>query len=468
MAKGKGKAVSVTAALLGGDAVQQDPDSSGIPDSESGGSEKGEVVRLVAGHPEDECACGRMTASESEPETSASEDVSASEDASDKCEKCREKEKQAESSEADESAVSEQSSEKDSIPEEKQAESSEADSGVSEQSSEKDSIPAENSEAQSSAEEPSASEAATTSEEAQSSKAETSSAADSGAKSETTENSKAGNEASTVDDDDGWTMSETALLKGMKEGGSTWAGITKALNKSKSQCQQKWKAVQAEEKSGGDGGDTADKENEAEKSGGDGGDPTDKKDEAAKSGGDGGDSTDKKKQAEVKSDRKTKKKQAEVKSVAKNGKTSESKKAKPPASKIKPPEPAPRSSSSSSESPSTTSSVERAEQARYLQTEIYPQLYPPIITPKPDDFFSSSDCDALAHAHSKAMRSRMLEMQANFYNATGRMVPLSFLASKCEGSEGNILQGKKLLVERWATEVASAAACAEEEEDDDD
>lgn len=78
---------------------------------------------------------------------------------------------------------------------------------------------------------------------------------------------------------------------------------------------------------------------------------------------------------------------------------------------------------------------EKHHQMRYLHDHIYKEMYPAEIHPQPDAYLSQRDCDLLATIDSKYKRSRWLEMQANFYNATGRMVPLEAIRDRCERAE---------------------------------
>ncbi|KAM4055949.1 hypothetical protein HRG_002874 [Hirsutella rhossiliensis] len=77
----------------------------------------------------------------------------------------------------------------------------------------------------------------------------------------------------------------------------------------------------------------------------------------------------------------------------------------------------------------------KCQDVRYLRNHVYPELYPGMIQPEPDEFFGEHDCAVLAAVDSKYKRSRWLEMQANFYNVTGRMVPLYLIRDKCERAE---------------------------------
>jgi hypothetical protein len=78
---------------------------------------------------------------------------------------------------------------------------------------------------------------------------------------------------------------------------------------------------------------------------------------------------------------------------------------------------------------------EKRKQTRYLQDHIYSEMYPAEIHPHPDAYLNQRDCDLLATIDSKYKRSRWLEMQANFYNVTGRMVPLEAIRDRCEQAE---------------------------------
>ncbi|KJZ75527.1 hypothetical protein HIM_04990 [Hirsutella minnesotensis 3608] len=75
------------------------------------------------------------------------------------------------------------------------------------------------------------------------------------------------------------------------------------------------------------------------------------------------------------------------------------------------------------------------QDAQYLRNHVYPALYPGTIHPEPDEFFGEHDCAVLAAVDSKYKRSKWLEMQANFYNVTGRLIPLHLIRDKCERAE---------------------------------
>ncbi|QPC73488.1 hypothetical protein HYE68_004240 [Fusarium pseudograminearum] len=79
--------------------------------------------------------------------------------------------------------------------------------------------------------------------------------------------------------------------------------------------------------------------------------------------------------------------------------------------------------------------LEKVKQMKYLHEEIYDEMYPADIHPQPNGYFNAQDCALLATIDSKYKRSRWLEMQANFYNVTGRMVPLEAIRDRCERAE---------------------------------
>ncbi|OBS18697.1 hypothetical protein FPOA_10424 [Fusarium poae] len=100
---------------------------------------------------------------------------------------------------------------------------------------------------------------------------------------------------------------------------------------------------------------------------------------------------------------------------------------------------------------------EKQEQMKYLHEEIYHEMYPADIHPQPDAYLNERDCALLSTIDSKYKQSRWLEMQANFYNVTGRMVPLEAIRDRCERaeaekearSEARKLQRRIKKVENW-------------------
>jgi hypothetical protein len=94
---------------------------------------------------------------------------------------------------------------------------------------------------------------------------------------------------------------------------------------------------------------------------------------------------------------------------------------------------------------------EQQQQARYLHTHIWKNLYPPTSGAKyvPTRYFGQSDCEVLAAVESKHRASKWLEMQANFYNVTGRLLPLDVIRAKCERAEGRIAGAGAGRIEAW-------------------
>jgi hypothetical protein len=98
-----------------------------------------------------------------------------------------------------------------------------------------------------------------------------------------------------------------------------------------------------------------------------------------------------------------------------------------------------KSPSSSSEADSLTyagSDREIRRQKKYLQKHIRAKMFPPDKYPRADETFSQEDCEILASVESQYKRSKCLEMQANFYNVTGRLVPIELIRARCEKEEG--------------------------------
>ncbi|KAF5702920.1 hypothetical protein FGLOB1_9352 [Fusarium globosum] len=74
---------------------------------------------------------------------------------------------------------------------------------------------------------------------------------------------------------------------------------------------------------------------------------------------------------------------------------------------------------------------------------VYGAMYPTHHHPQPDAPWVKGDCALLATIDSKYKRSRWLEMQANFYNVTGQMVPLVCFKARCERVEAEKVERSK-------------------------
>ncbi|KAL2211968.1 hypothetical protein CC79DRAFT_1364255 [Sarocladium strictum] len=215
----------------------------------------------------------------------------------------------------------------------------------------------------------------------------------------------------------GWSISEDALLRGMKEGGETWAEIATAMQRSRSDVKARWKVVEKQPRVESDDADDElekkDKSKKPQESG---------KKEGAK-GAKKANKSDDKQPGKAKQDKSTK--------PAKEENATESKEKQKQKE-----EPENVESSSSEASTSATASVdEEEEQDSYLRNDIYSALYPNRMTFEPDTALSPTDCEVLASADARRHAGRWLEMQANFYNTTGRWIPLHIIQQKCQGAE---------------------------------
>ncbi|KAL2760554.1 hypothetical protein ACRALDRAFT_1066936 [Sodiomyces alcalophilus JCM 7366] len=77
---------------------------------------------------------------------------------------------------------------------------------------------------------------------------------------------------------------------------------------------------------------------------------------------------------------------------------------------------------------------ERRRQQRFVERHLWASLYNNAGANHPaEQGFSKRDRAILASLHDRAVANRYLEMQANFFNATGRMVPLHLIQAKLEG-----------------------------------
>ncbi|RSM07826.1 hypothetical protein CDV31_008416 [Fusarium ambrosium] len=122
---------------------------------------------------------------------------------------------------------------------------------------------------------------------------------------------------------------------------------------------------------------------------------------------------------------------------------------------------------------------------RYLQGHVYKLLYPPEIHPEPDENFCRKDCELLGSIDSKYKKNRWLEMQANFFNVTGRLIPLELIRDKCERAEAERAEKEarrakravereeegREMVKQWVQDVPEedeSGDCEEPEEEESD
>jgi hypothetical protein len=252
-----------------------------------------------------------------------------------------------------------------------------------------------------------------------------------------------------------WTISEDALLQSMKEGGETWANIAKVLSRGKKDCTNRWKNLQLV-----DEGVT---EMEAKSV------ITDNN--VAPNG----------KKAVTASDKpdQNMKEKTQVKESNEHNKSNRNKTTLAVGSDS--------GNDASSESPSQDASSDSSftesyhygdtedgeqdddwekqyrKQQKFIGKHLIPSMYPPHMYPQPDRNFTERDCAVLAAIDCKMKASKFLEMQANFYNVTGQLVPLDLIKAKCDAAE---VEEKKMATE--ARVKAWTAGLPEEGEQMDD
>lgn len=196
--------------------------------------------------------------------------------------------------------------------------------------------------------------------------------------------------------DPDWTLSEDAILRGMKtdeRSSATWREIAKALRKSQQACKARWKVLQTVP-------DTSTPDNN-----------------------DGG--------------------------------TAPAPTSAPPATRRRGQPLRPTNGEEAEDSLDEEDytygfgDLEQRRQNLYFHRHILGTLYPPTSRqPDPGANFPRRDCDILATCESRREHVKWLEMQANFYNVTGRMIPLHVIRDRCG-------QGKeRKRIESWARDVA--------------
>ncbi|KAM0335712.1 hypothetical protein ACHAQA_000762 [Verticillium albo-atrum] len=285
---------------------------------------------------------------------------------------------------------------------------------------------------------------------------------------ETTAGTQAGTQAGK------WTESEDAMIVGMKEDNASWAVIGNAIGRGKNEVKKRYheiKVVKANAAAVQDGEKDATKE-------------VKKSMEAENTNDTPGDGN-----------RHNKKKNNNDKFTSKNGcKKKASKKSKSP------PKPAHSTASTSlsameaallaSPASSTTDDEpggydaddydpyapgphtdpiaherERRRQDRFMQRHLWAALYPRRTAA--EDFagqgFSRRDRRLLAELEDRRLGNRWLEMQANFFNATGRMLPLHLIKAKLEGQSPTDEQQMlprvarfQQMVAKWNSSVADS------------
>ncbi|KAL6849749.1 hypothetical protein ACO1O0_009294 [Amphichorda felina] len=241
-------------------------------------------------------------------------------------------------------------------------------------------------------------------------------------------------DAATAGDESGWTLSEDHLLRGMKEDSRqlTWVEIAKVLRRDKKDVQGRWKAIK-------DQPHHRDMDEEdRDEAGLDTAQPKQKRKQKDKSS-----KTKQETNPTNKNVSKWHKGKHNTRVIAEN-KIAKSRAASKAAAAAYDAPILSGEEPSSDPDPDPDSDHddlgygpcdERRRQVRYLHRQVYAGLYPPTLSPRPDDYFGLRDCEVLATVESRYMRAKWLEMQANFYNVTGRMIPLDLIRDKCERAQ---------------------------------
>ncbi|KAI1853418.1 hypothetical protein JX265_012709 [Neoarthrinium moseri] len=94
------------------------------------------------------------------------------------------------------------------------------------------------------------------------------------------------------------------------------------------------------------------------------------------------------------------------------------------------------SSSSSSSGEETDSEEERAAHKSFIYHEYLSELYPDQKTYMPDKFWTANDCKTLAVIEAKYEALKHKHIQAEFFNATGRMISTEIIKHKLEQGTG--------------------------------
>ncbi|RKK21877.1 hypothetical protein BFJ66_g11998 [Fusarium oxysporum f. sp. cepae] len=295
--------------------------------------------------------------------------------------------------------------------------------------------------------------------------------------------------------DPNWSLSEDCRLRSMKEAGETWTFISDSLCKTKDDVRARWKILQsqlratdtdtdtdttAEEGSVDDTTDE-DEEGDDEEASGQESDEDEDDEDSDSDDEDSDDDTSSEDMSETKTRKSTVAnkwhKGARNLKVAKENQEAKARaKAKTSGKDVSSADEA-KDESDDDSSLFRYGDREKREQMKYLQEHVYGAMYPPYIHPQPDAYLGKRDCALLATIDSKYKRSRWLEMQANFYNVTGRMVPLESLKARCERAEAEKTERSKTRelerrmnkVEDWiAKQEREKSADSEDSEDSDD
>ncbi|KAJ8127809.1 hypothetical protein O1611_g5827 [Lasiodiplodia mahajangana] len=224
-----------------------------------------------------------------------------------------------------------------------------------------------------------------------------------------------------------WTQNEDRIIFMRKSEGKSWAEIGKELERSRRECQQHYRMLRSHAKELGITTDQLAKlyiEDEEEKTKPEKGSKDKSKNKSKDSDED---KSDKVKKDTTKSDSKSESKQ-------KNKKNKNKKEASETSASNRDPERESDSGSSSSgeegEEGEEDPTAEYWAQRRYLYDTVYGRMYPDQKIIRPDRFYSESDCRVLAGVEAHYRTNKWLYIQADFCNATGRMIEAEILKAK--------------------------------------
>ncbi|KAI0546873.1 hypothetical protein F4679DRAFT_398945 [Xylaria curta] len=218
-----------------------------------------------------------------------------------------------------------------------------------------------------------------------------------------------------------WTREEDRTICIRKSEAKSWAEIGKELKRGRRECQQRHRALSSHAKELGITTTKLAKLYIEEDDGDANGD-----DSKSKKRGEG--KTKNSNKTVEKSKAKHRDRSKDVSNY--DSKPETSPKSKKKKTKKRAPDPDSSSDSSSDEDDDDDPDVEYWAQRRYIYDTLYGGMYPDQKVLRPDRFYSESDCRVLAGLEARYRANKWLHIQADFCNATGRMVEAEILKAK--------------------------------------
>ncbi|EFY91526.1 hypothetical protein J3458_012835 [Metarhizium acridum] len=254
-----------------------------------------------------------------------------------------------------------------------------------------------------------------------------------------------------------WTLSEDLRLRGMKESTDnlSWADIGKALKRGKAEVKARWKAIKDQQPQE-DATDT-DADTKGDLAAGQSPDDTAEKGKVATPAREAMSEAPTKQTINQRRPEHQKDRHRNHKVAQKNKGTKQC------TCKTQFNEDNPSGSETSSELLCTTD--ERRRQKRYLYTHVYKTLYPAEADAGQNEHLTKRDRAVLATIACMHTTNKLLEMKANFMNATGADVPIAVLRDWYEGEwaakeeHPNAAQHEDSVerVEKWIDSVSMGA-----------